>query len=153
MSSFDLFALAVGITAIAAVFVRLSRRGQTGVVAVMLATALMTAFAGPVMAAAANDKALSDSQKALQETLKTTPQDNQYQGIEYAQAKGKPLSDREITRRVEKEVPDNIKLSVSNGSVRLSGQVNNRNVAQRIIQDIKELPGVHEISYDLGLSS
>lgn len=153
MSSFDLFALAVGITAIAAVFVRLSRRGQTGVVAVMLATALMTAFAGPVMAAAANDKALSDGQKALQETLKTTPQDNQYQGIEYAQAKGKPLSDREITRRVEKEVPDNIKLSVSNGSVRLSGQVNNRNVAQRIIQDIKELPGVHEISYDLGLSS
>jgi osmotically-inducible protein OsmY len=153
MSSFDLFAIVMGIAAIAGVFVKLSRRGQTGVVAAMLATVLMTAFASPVMAAAANDNALSNDQQALQETLKTTPHNNQYQGIEYAQTTGESLSDREIMRRVKKEIPDNVKLSVSSGSVRLSGQVNSRDVAQRIIQDIKTMPGVHEISYDLGLNS
>ncbi len=153
MSSFDLLALAMGVAAIAGIFIQLSRRGQTGALAAILTTVLMTAFASPVMAAAANDNALSDGQKALQETLKTTPQNNQYQGIEYAQAKGKPLSDREITRRVQQEIPDSVKLSVSSGSVRLSGQVSNRDMAQQVIQDIKEMPGVHEISYDLGFSS
>jgi osmotically-inducible protein OsmY len=126
---------------------------KSGALAALLLTATFSFTAQPVLAAAANDNVLSEGQKNLHETLKTTPNGNQYQGIEYPQVDGEPFSDREITQRIEKEVPGNIKLSVSNGAVRLSGQVNNREVAQRIVQDIKEIPGVHEVSYDLGLSS
>jgi len=126
---------------------------KSGALAALLLTATLSFIAQPALAAAANDNVLSEGQKDLHETLKTTPNGNQYQGIEYPQVDGQPFSDREISQRIEKEVPSNIKLSVSNGAVRLSGQVNNREVAQRIVQDIKEIPGVHEVSYDLGLSS
>ena len=96
---------------------------------------------------------LTEGQKALNENLKTTPQGNQYQGIEYSQVKGAPLSDQQITERIKDEIPENLKLSVASGSVRLSGKVSDRRTAQEIVQDIKEIPGVHEVSYDLGLAS
>ena len=153
ITSLTLLAVIAGLGLLTYLYNRLPQRGQIAVVAAMFLAIMSTAMASPAFAAAVDDNTLSQDQKALNETLKTTPQDNQYQGIEYPQAKGEPLTDREITRRVQQEIPNNVKLSVSNGSVRLSGKVNSRNEAQRIVQDIKELPGVHEISYDLGLRS
>lgn len=153
MSSFDLLALVLCLTAIAGLYIKLPQRGKTGILAATLVATMMIAFASPVAAAAADDNVLSKGQEALNENLKTTPEGDQYQGIEYAQEKGRHLSDREITKRVQKKIPNDVKLSVSNGSVRLSGEVANRDKAQRIVQSIKEIPGVHEISYDLGLSS
>lgn len=153
MNSFDLLLLATGFGAVAWLYAKLPRRGKVGGVAATLLTLTLGMTSQPALAAAANDNVLSEGQKQLNETLKTTPNANQYQGIEYPQVTGEPLSDREISRRIENEVPSNIKLSVSNGAVRVSGQVNNREVAQRIVQDIKEIPGVHEVSYDLGFSS
>jgi hypothetical protein len=153
MSSLDLLLIVAALGAVAVLYVKLPDRAKTGVVAATLLSVMLGVAAQPTLAAAANDNALSEGQKALHETLKTTPNGNQYQGIEYPQVTGEPLSDREISRRIEREAPRNIKLSVSNGAVRLSGQVNNRDVAQRLVQDIKEIPGVHEVSYDLGLSS
>ena len=153
MSSLDLLLIAVAFGAVAIAYARLPIPMKSGVVIATVLSVMLGIAAQPAVAAAANDNALSEGQKALHETLKTTPNGNQYQGIEYPQVKGEPLSDREISRRIKSEVPRNVKLSVSNGSVRLSGQVNNRDVAQRIVQDIKSIPGVHEVSYDLGLSS
>lgn len=145
--------LLVGFGTLAFLFSKLPARGQTGVTIAALFTVMLSFATQPAFAAAANDNVLSEGQQQLHETLKTDPGGNQYQGIEYPQVTGEPLSDREITQRIENEVPSDIKLSVSNGAVRVSGQVNNRDVAQRIVQDIKEIPGVHEVSYDLGLSS
>lgn len=153
ITSLILLTLVAGVGLLAYLYSRLPQRGQIGLVGMALVTMMTMTVASPALASAADDNTLSEGQKALNETLKTTPQDNQYQGIEYPQVTGEPLSDREITRRVQQEIPSNIKLSVSNGSVRLSGKVDSRNEAQRIVQDIKEVPGVHEISYDLGLSS
>lgn len=150
ITSLSFLALITGIGIVTYLYTRLPRRGQIGVLSATVLTGLMLSTATPAMAAAANDNALSEGQKGLNETLKTTPQDNQYQGIEYPQVTGDPLSDREITRRIQQEIPDNVKLSVSNGAVRLSGKVSNRDEAQHIVQDIKEVPGVHEVSYDLG---
>jgi hypothetical protein len=153
MSFLDLLLIAAALGAVAVLYAKRPGRAQSGIVVATLLAVMLGIAAQPALAAAANDNALSADQKALHETLKTTPNGNQYQGIEYPQVTGEPLSDREISRRIEREVPQDLKLSVSNGAVRLSGQVNNRDVAQRIVQDIKEIPGVHEVSYDLGLSS
>jgi len=152
ITSLGLLALIGSMITLAYLYTKLPQRGKIGVAAAVLLTALTTAISSPALAAAANDNALSEGQKALHETLKTTPQGNQYQGIEYPQVTGEGLSDREITRRVQQEIPDNLKLSVSNGSVRVSGKLNNRNEAQRVVQNIKEVPGVHEVSYDLGIN-
>ncbi|TVQ05377.1 MAG: BON domain-containing protein [Leptolyngbya sp. DLM2.Bin27] len=126
---------------------------QASVVAIVAAAMVVVGFAQPAMAGAVKGNALSNDQKELNEQLQTTPQESQYQGIEYADVKGTPLSDQAITNRVESQAPKNLKISVSNGSVRLSGKVSNRDAAQAIIDDIKAIPGVHEIAYDLGLSS
>lgn len=77
---------------------------------------------------------------------------NQFQGLEYPNAKGTPLSDREISKRVRDKAPDSLVMSVSNGSVRLSGEVSDRETAKEIVEMVKAIPGVHEVSYDIGLT-
>ncbi|PSR18677.1 hypothetical protein C8255_06210 [filamentous cyanobacterium CCP3] len=131
--------------------VRLPKAGQASLVTAVCLAVMLVGFTQPAVAGAVNGDALTNSQKDLNETLQSTPQGNQYQGIEYADAKGTPLGDQEITDRVEGKVPDELKVSVSNGSVRLSGKVADRSTAQAIINDVKAIPGVHEVAYDLGL--
>jgi hypothetical protein len=130
----------------------LPRSVKAGVITTAFLAATVLGFAQPTLAGAVKGGALSEGQKALNEQLQTTPQGNQYQGIEYPEVDGAPLSDQAITERIRDEIPNNLKLSVSNGAVRLSGKVSDRRTAQRIVQDIKEIPGVHEVSYDLGLA-
>ncbi|WP_017298384.1 BON domain-containing protein [Nodosilinea nodulosa] len=131
--------------------VRLTRAGKAGLVALACLAVMLLGFTQPAVAGAVNGDTLTSGQKDLNETLQTDPQGNQYQGIEYADTKGTPLGDQEITDRVESSAPKNLKVSVSNGSVRLSGKVSDRSTAQAIVEDIKSIPGVHEVAYDLGL--
>ncbi|WP_081972757.1 BON domain-containing protein [Leptolyngbya sp. KIOST-1] len=131
--------------------VRLPKAGQASLVTATCLAVVLVGFTQPAVAGAVNGDALTGGQKDLNETLQTTPQGNQYQGIEYADAKGTPLGDQEITDRVKGKVPNELKVSVSNGSVRLSGKVADRGTAQAIVDDIKAIPGVHEVAYDLGL--
>lgn len=133
--------------------VRLPKAGQASLVTAVCLAVMLVGFTQPAVAGAVNGDALTNTQKDFNETLQTTPQGNQYQGIEYADTKGTPLGDQEITNRVESKTPKELKVSVSNGSVRLSGKVSDRSTAQAIVNDIKEIPGVHEVAYDLGLES
>lgn len=103
----------------------------------------------PALAAAAQEEALSEDQEALHETLRTST-GNQYEGIEHASGQGVRMSDRDLRLKIEEDIADDLKLSVSNGSVRLSGQVDSLDAAKGIVADIKALPGVHEVSYTLG---
>jgi uncharacterized membrane protein YhiD involved in acid resistance len=153
MNSLDSLLLATSLAASVALFIWLPKRGKAGVVVAAFLAVTITSFTQPALAAAVDDNVLTESQKALNENLKTTPNNNQYQGIEYPQATGNPLSDQQITEKIKGEIPDNLKLSVASGSVRLSGKVSDRRTAQKIVQNIKEIPGVHEVSYDLGLAS
>lgn len=153
MNPLELIALSAGLGAVAAAFLLLPRNIKIGTLAVAFLTVVLTSFTQPALAAAVDDNVLSEGQKALNENLKTTPQGNQYQGIEYPQVEGAPLSDREITEKIRDEIPANLKFSVASGSVRISGKVSSRSKAQDIVQDIKEIPGVHEVSYDLGIAS
>lgn len=148
----ELLILAASLAA-AGLFLRaLPRSIQAGAIAAAFVTVALSVFQQPAIAAAANPKTLDQGKQELHETLKTTPEGSQYQGIEYPHVTGEPLSDRQITRKIRSDIPDHLKLSVSSGSVRLSGQVSDRKEAQKIVQTIKEIPGVHEISYDLGLN-
>jgi hypothetical protein len=154
MSFLDLLLLVAGFVSAGLLFMVIStRQVKMGALAVLFAIIMVGGMAQPSLAAAVNDDVLTEGQADLQETLQTTPHGNQYQGIEYAPDTSAGMSDREITERIRSEIPDNLKLSVSNGAVRLSGKVANRRDAQAIVQSIKEVPGVHEISYDLGLAS
>ena len=150
-----LIALEIGIVVIglglALMLVRLPKAGQSGLIAMTCLAIMLIGFSQPAFAGAVNGAALTDEQKDLNETLQSTPNDSQYEGIEYADAKGTPLGDQDITDRVKSKVPDNLKISVSNGSVRLSGKVKSRDTARAVIEDVKSIPGVHEVSYDLGL--
>lgn len=125
---------------------------QASVVALAAAAIAVVSFSQSAQAAAVSGNVLTNEQKELSEQLQTTPHSSQYQGIEYANVKGTPLGDQEITDRVESKTPKDLKVSVSNGSVRLSGSVSDRDTAQAIIEDVKAIPGVHEVAYDLGLN-
>ena len=153
MSSLDYVLLTACVVASVSLFFMLPKQRKAGVMTATLLAVTLTGFTQPTLAAAVNDNVLTKGQKALNENLKTTPQGNQYQGIEYPEAEGAPLSDQQITKRIKDEIPEGIKLSVASGSVRVSGKVSNRRTAQEIVQDIKGIPGVHEVSYDLGLAS
>jgi uncharacterized membrane protein YhiD involved in acid resistance len=150
-SGFELLAVALGAAVV--LLMLFSQQRKMDWVAAAVLTVMLIGFAQPASAAAVNDNVLTKGQETLNEVLKTTPGGNQYQGIEYAETKGAPLSDREITKRVEKTIPEQLKLSVSNGSVRLSGTVYDRGTIQNIIEDVKAIPGVHEVSYDIGLEN
>lgn len=149
-----LISLEIGIVALglgAALF--LARSPKAGLVALTCLAILLVGFTQPALAGAVNGDVLTNDQQKLNETLQSNPADNQYQGIEYADVKGTPLGDQEITDRVESQVPENLKVSVSNGSVRLSGKVSDRDAAQTIVEEVKSIPGVHEVAYDLGLKN
>ena len=153
MSSLEVLTLAVSLIAVVSMMALLPKKGKISVITATFLAVTLIGFAQPATAAAVDDNVLSEGQKVLNENLKTTPQSNQYQGIEYPQAKGTSLSDQQITEKIKREISDNLKLSVASGSVRVSGKVSDRRTAQRIVQDIKDIPGVHEVSYDLGLAS
>ncbi len=143
--------IAVAALGAALLLIRLPKTGQASLVALTCLTVVLASFTQPALAGAVSGDVLTNDQKELNDTLKSAPTDNQYQGIEYADVKGTPLGDQEITDRVEGAVPENLKVSVSNGSVRLTGKVADRSAAQAIVDDVKAIPGVHEVAYDLGL--
>ena len=144
--------VALGLAA-ALLLIRHPKAGVAGLVSVSCLAGMVIGFTQPAMAGAVNGDVLTNDQQKLNETLQSNPSDSQYQGIEYADVKGTPLGDQEITNRVERQVPENLKVSVSNGSVRLSGKVSDRDTAQAIVNDVKSIPGVHEVAYDLGLKN
>jgi hypothetical protein len=130
-----------------------TKAGTVGLVSLTCLAVMVIGFTQPALAGAVSGDVLTNDQQKLNETLQSNPTDRQYQGIEYADVKGAPLGDQEITDRVESQVPDNLKVSVSNGSVRLSGKVSDRETAQAIVEEVKSIPGVHEVAYDIGLKN
>lgn len=152
LSTLVLGAALIGLLAASSLLLRAPKLVRHSLAAVVCTVILLGTAVQPALAGAVQGDALSNQQKDLNETLSTTPLKNQYQGIEYADTKGTPLSDREITSRVEDSVPEDLKISVSNGSVRLSGKVESRSAAQAIIEEVKAIPGVHEVAYDLGMN-
>ncbi len=113
-----------------------------------LATPLFGALGTP-------DSALqTPQQKQLDQRLKLNPGGGQYSGVEYVKKdwkRSKVLSDRQIRKAIKSDIQEDLVAMVSNGSVILSGTVKDKNTARKIVREVKAIPGVHEITFELGL--
>ena len=79
-----------------------------------------------------------------------------YSGIEHAQpttGELKAVNDDTIKQSIEAYTSNNVIVSVANGSVRLSGRVKDKELAQQIVKQALATPGVYEITFDLGLDN
>ena len=86
--------------------------------------------------------------------FKLNPGEGHYSGLEYAPRTGEkqePVSDSVIKKTIKSQADDSVVVAVANGSVRLSGTIDNKEDARDLISKVKEIPGVHEITFDLGL--
>ncbi|MBV6627561.1 MAG: BON domain-containing protein [Rivularia sp. (in: Bacteria)] len=117
----------------------------------------LPAQATPNLAAlGARDNAITEQQQSLEEDLKLTPGGGHYSGIEYARrttTEQRPVSDETIKETLDSYTNDNLVVSVTNGAVKLSGRVKDKEIAQHVVEEIKEIPGVHEITFDIGLEN
>ncbi|MGF1489802.1 MAG: BON domain-containing protein [Prochloraceae cyanobacterium] len=110
----------------------------------------------PFAALGASDLNLTAEQSQLEEGLKMTPGGTQYSGVEYASATAPEdltTSDSTIKENIELYSDDRLVVYVINGAVRLSGVVQDKESADRIIELTKAMPAVHEITFDFNLES
>ncbi|EDX76992.1 hypothetical protein MC7420_1995 [Coleofasciculus chthonoplastes PCC 7420] len=108
------------------------------------------AFAAPPQAAVDSSQS---SQQPNNEKVTTSAVGSQYQGIEYVESSrgGKELSDSQIQDKIESDISENLVAGVASGAVRLTGTVKDQATARKYIEQIKDIPGVHEITFDLAL--
>ncbi|MGV2829240.1 BON domain-containing protein [Myxosarcina sp. GI1(2024)] len=107
-----------------------------------------------IAALGASDRALTEEQQAFEEKLKLTPDGGHYSGIEHIEQTRPdqmPVDDSTIQETIEGYSGDNVIISVANGSVRLSGRVQDKNTAEELVEKTKAIPGVREVTFNLGL--
>ena len=131
--------------------------------AVLLSIAILSYYNSlPAMAATesatpgAIKRFVSNEQQELEEDLNLTPGGGHYSGIEHAERTTgveKAVSDSSIESTIEKYSSDYLTVAVANGSVKLSGQVKDKEIARHIVNQVKEIPGVYEVTYNLGLEN
>jgi hypothetical protein len=119
-------------------------------VAIFTFNSAFPAFAAPPQAAVDSSQS---SQQPNNEKVTTSAAGSQYQGIEYVESSrgGKELSDSQIQDKIESDISENLVAGVASGAVRLSGTVKDQATARKIVEKIKDIPGVHEITFDLAL--
>ncbi|MFP5269942.1 BON domain-containing protein [Coleofasciculus sp.] len=127
--------------------------------AMMLLGVVIFTFNSAFPALAAPPQAAVDSaqnsqqQQQEREKLTTSAVGSQYQGIEYVESSkgGNELSDSQIQDKIKSDISENLVAGVASGAVRLSGTVKDQATARKIVEKIKDIPGVHEITFDLAL--
>ncbi|MEQ9000129.1 MAG: BON domain-containing protein [Coleofasciculus sp. B1-GNL1-01] len=119
-------------------------------IAIFTFNSAFPAFAAPPQAAVDSSQG---SQQPNNEKVTTSAVGSQYQGIEYVESSrgGKELSDSQIQDKIESDVSENLVAGVASGAVRLTGTVKDQATARKYIEQIKDIPGVHEITFDLAL--
>lgn len=127
-------------------------------IGIFVCTSSRPAIAAPHLAAlGAEDRALTKEQKALDENLRISPEGTQYTGLETVQqSSSEQPDDAEIQKAILSDVwsdVSNLTVGVTSGSVLLNGRVEDKETAQAVIEQIKQIPGVREITFSLGLSN
>ena len=65
----------------------------------------------------------------------------------------KAVSDDSIEKSIKGFASKDVVVAVANGSVRLSGRVKDKETAQALVEQIKAITGVFEITFNLGLDN
>lgn len=123
-------------------------------VGIFVCTSSCPVLAAPHLAAlGSNDSALTQEQKALDKNLRLNPEATQYTGLESVQQQGSNLrlNDTAIKEVILSDVRGDLVVDVTNGSVMLTGRVEDKETAQAIVEQVKQIPGVREITFSLGL--
>lgn len=155
----DMINLLMVITACAIASLVLAKPNRLFRSAMMLLGVVIFTFNSAFPALAAPPQAAVDSgqnspqQQQEQEKLTTSAVGSQYQGIEYVESSkgGNELSDAQIKDKIESDISENLVAGVASGAVRLTGTVKDQATARKIVEKIKDIPGVHEITFDLAL--
>lgn len=105
-------------------------------------------------ALAANDT-MSQEQADLEEDLKVNPGGGHYTGLEYPERinPNKLLGDQEIQNKVESMSDPKVIVAVTNGSVRLTGRAKDKYEAHDLVENVKKIPGVREVTFDFSLEN
>ena len=101
---------------------------------------------------AASQDIIKQNKQQLQEDLTLSPDGKHYSGTAYAiniNEEAKVFNDETIEQIIKTQTNNNVMVAVANGSVKLSGKVQDQEVARHIIEQAKTIPGVYEISFDL----
>lgn len=116
----------------------------------------LPALAFPQLAAmGAVDSALTEKQKVLDESLKIDPTKRRYRGLESVQfqADAEKLNDAQIKSAIKADINGEIFAAVASGSVQIFGDVQDIDIARDIVTQIKAIPGVREVMFDMGLET
>ena len=141
----------------ATVTLNLAKRDRRLLLIVVLlgvfSTSSLPAQAVTLAALGAQDSAITQQQKEQEEGLKLTPGGGQYSGLEHVD---KPNSgtanDAEIKQKIS-EIRSDITVNSASGSVILSGTVEDKETAQQLVEQVKAIPGVQEVTFELGLQN
>lgn len=151
-NTFSLLMLLLGCTGMTAWF--LSRSSNR--LRFLTIVASVTLFSWGTLAGIAPSPALSAPQSSqapeAEQQLKATATSGKYIGLEYVQgsSSGQAQEDEAIIETIT-DMNEDLVVQSSNGSVFLSGEVEDRQSARSLVDEIKEIPGVVQISYELGL--
>lgn len=125
-------------------------------VGILLFSNSVAALTMPQLAAmGAADSALDQRQRVLDEDLKIDPTKLRYRGLEYVQfqPEGERLSNAEIKSFIKSDINQDIFAAVASGSVQIFGNVPDIDVARDVVTQVKNIPGVREIMFDIGLET
>ena len=149
--------LTVLLTLLAAMVIlnRAKRDRQLLLIVVLLgafSTSSLPAQAVTLAALGAQDSAITQQQQQ-EEALKLTPGGGQYSGLEHVdKPSGQALSDADIQQKIS-EIRRDITVNSASGSVILSGTVEDKETAQQLVEQVKAIPGVQEVTFELGLQN
>ena len=149
--------LTILLTLLAAmVILNRAKRGQLLLIVVLLGTFFTSNLPAPAVTLAAlgaQDSAITQQQQEQEEGLKLTPGGGQYSGLEHVdKPSGKALSDADIQQKIS-EIRRDITVNSASGSVILSGTVEDKETAQQLVEQVKAIPGVQEVTFELGLQN
>ena len=144
--------LILGWALIAIVSWRLKNNAQAFRSSAILTSTALFAWGSLVACPPAFSAPQMQEQPAAEQKLQAGTTSREYVGLEYVQGtpSGQLKSDQEIIDRV-RDLNENLVVQSSNGSVLLSGTVEDRQTARSLVDNTKEIPGVVQVSYQLGL--
>lgn len=115
-------------------------------------TISLPAQAMTLAALGAQDSAITQQQQKQEEGLKLTPGGGQYSGLEQVEKPNGTQSDAAIKQKIA-EIRNDLTVNSASGSVILSGTVENKETAQQLVEQVKAIPGVKEVTFELGLQN
>ncbi|MBD2099928.1 BON domain-containing protein [Leptolyngbya sp. FACHB-261] len=96
-------------------------------------------------------------QKALNENLRVSPASGQYSGLETVNEQTgnntvQQQSDTDIVKAIKSKVGDDVVVQAASGQVILSGSVKDAETGRKIVEQVREVPGVRQITFEFGLT-